>query len=69
MKSKVSKSDLDKMDKKADSKTMEVQPTKFYNAMIDLTNSSNPTGFALALRDLCVKYNVKVDVIKNTIDV
>ena len=36
--------------------------------MIDLSNSNNPEGFQLALRDICVKYNVKVDIIKKTID-
>lgn len=73
MKIKLSRSQWEEMGKKAawlDKKPpQEVNPTQFYNCMMDLSGSKDPKGFALALRDLCVKFNVKIDIIKNTIDV
>jgi len=76
MKIKLSRKQWEEMGKKAawmdgdeDNPAQDVNPTKFYNCMMDLSGSTNPSGFALALRDLCVKYNVKVDIIDKTIDV
>lgn len=71
MKIKLSKSQWDKIGDRAGWKVAQTQaePTKFYNCMIDISGSNDPEGFKLALRDLCVKYSVKLDVVKNTIDI
>lgn len=73
MKIKLSKKQWEDMGKKAEwfgkDKPEEINPTPSYNCMMDVSASPDPKGFALALRDLCVKYKVKVDIINKTIDV
>ena len=71
MKLNLSKDQWEKIGQSAgwDGDVEEVSPTKFINFMVDLSGSNDPKGFALALRDLCVKFNVKMDVVNKTIDV
>lgn len=47
----------------------EVNPTPLMNCMMDISGSPDPKGFALALKDLCVKFKVKMDMVNKTIDV
>lgn len=72
MKIKLSRSKWEEMGRKAQwlsDGAEEANPTPFHNCMLDVSGATDPQAFAAELRDLCVKYNVKLDIFNKTIDV